>query len=88
MSCSICSNLENLFEARRIEYLSALCAPYYLVSKRFAAYKNVELERARNELEEHRSVCSFAFSVAAPFPEPFLLESPEKIETHVVEWSV
>jgi hypothetical protein len=82
--------LENLFEARRIEYFGALCASYYLVSKRFAAYKNVELERARNELEEHRSVCPFAFNAPAAFPEPFLLElkSHEELVSGLVEYSV
>jgi hypothetical protein len=30
------------------------------ISKKFAAYMNVEMERALNELEEHRSVCRTA----------------------------
>jgi hypothetical protein len=82
--------LENLFEARRIEYSGALRAPYYLVSKRFAAYKNVELERARNELEEHRSVCPFAFNTPDAFPEPFLLDVDrhEELGSGLIEYSV
>ena len=60
MGCPICSTLEQAFEAGQSEYINALCAPYHQVCKRFAAYKNVELERARIELEEHRMVCAIA----------------------------
>ena len=58
MGCPICSTLEKAFEAGQSEYIKALCAPYHQVCKRFAAYKNVELERARIELEEHRMMCA------------------------------
>jgi hypothetical protein len=57
MSCLRCQNLERALEIRQREYIEALASVYCRVSRKFAAYTSVELERARNELEEHRSVC-------------------------------
>jgi hypothetical protein len=66
MICLHCLNLEKALEARRSEYLEASSLAYYRVSKKFAAYMNVEMERARIELEEHRSICVFNPSGALP----------------------
>jgi hypothetical protein len=68
MNCAICTDLERAFEARRGEYIEALDAAIYRVSKKFAAYKNVDMERARNELEEHRSACALAARQSAMLP--------------------
>jgi hypothetical protein len=68
MRCLICRNLELAFEARRNEYIQASSLAYVLVSKKFAAYKNVEMERALIELQEHRAVCLFASSEVARSP--------------------
>lgn len=57
MSCLRCQDLERAIEVKQREYSEALASAYYRVSRRFAAYASVELERARNELEEHRWVC-------------------------------
>jgi len=38
-------------------YIQALSAAYYRVSTELAAYKNVDMERAKSDLEEHRLVC-------------------------------
>jgi hypothetical protein len=57
MSCLSCQNLERALEVRQSEYIEAIASPYYRFSRKFAAYRSVELERAKNELEEHRSVC-------------------------------
>ena len=57
MRCLLCRNLELAFEARRREYMEASSLAYYSVSKKFAAYMNVEMERALIELQEHRSIC-------------------------------
>jgi hypothetical protein len=62
MLCQYCRNLEQAFEVRRREYAEASTLATYSVSKKFAAYMNVEMERALIELEEHRSVCRFAVS--------------------------
>jgi hypothetical protein len=57
MGCSICRNLEQAFEAGLSEYIGARSSAGYQVSKRHAAEMNVDMERARYELEEHRLVC-------------------------------
>ena len=58
MSCPVCRDLERAFEASQSEYIEACEAAYYRVSKKLAASKNVDSERARNELEEHRLACA------------------------------
>jgi hypothetical protein len=58
----MCKDLERTFEARRSNYIAARSATYYRVSTELAAYKNVEMERAKSDLEEHRSVCVLAAS--------------------------
>lgn len=57
MSCLRCQDLERAVEVKQREYSESLASAYYRISRKFAAYASVELERARNELEEHRLVC-------------------------------
>lgn len=57
MSCLRCLDLERALDVWRSEYSEALASPYFRVSRKFAAYLSVELERAKNELEEHRLAC-------------------------------
>ena len=57
MSCITCANLERDYLDRLSEYIEARSSAGYRVSTRLAAQKNVEMERARYELEEHRSAC-------------------------------
>lgn len=57
MDCLICKELERVFESRLSDYIEARSAAYYRVTTEFAAYKNVDKERARSDLEEHRLVC-------------------------------
>jgi hypothetical protein len=57
MACLICKDLERTFELRRSQYIEARSAAYYRVSTELAAYKNVDMERAKSDLEEHRLVC-------------------------------
>jgi hypothetical protein len=73
MHCLLCESLELAFEARRSEYIEATSLANYRISKRFAAYKNVEMERARTEFEEHQSVCVLAVTASAPTPAAALL---------------
>lgn len=65
MDCPICRNLEQAFQAELSEYTEARSSACYQVSKRFAAKKNVDMERARYELEEHRLVCLIPVRVLA-----------------------
>jgi hypothetical protein len=68
MSCTICKGLEESCESRLSEYVKARAAAYYRVSTELAAYKNVEMERAKIELEEHRLVCVCASKSRQPGP--------------------
>ena len=63
MDCLICKDLERAFESRRSMYVEALSAAYYRVSTELAAHKNVDMERAKSDLEEHRLVCVSATKV-------------------------
>jgi hypothetical protein len=66
------------FEAKRNEYLESATEACYLVTKRFAAYLNVEMERARIELQDHRSICRFVVTDAASLPLTALLRRPQQ----------
>ena len=69
MDCSICRDLERTYEAGLGEYLEARASAIYGVSTKPAAFKNVEMERAKYDLEEHRFVCTVAIRVLALLPE-------------------
>ncbi len=58
-NCRTCKDLEEACESRQSEYVEARSGAYYRVSTELAAYKNVEMERAKSELEEHRLVCVY-----------------------------
>jgi hypothetical protein len=60
MLCVICKNLEQAFRAREHEYAVTRSSASYRVSTMFAANKNVDMERAKYELEEHQHGCAFA----------------------------
>jgi hypothetical protein len=57
MDCSICIALERAFESRRNKYIATRSAAFFRVSTQLAAQKNVDMERAKSDLEEHRLVC-------------------------------
>ena len=57
MDCLRCVDLEQAFEFRLSKYIEARFSAYYRVSTELAAKKNVDMERARNDLEEHRLIC-------------------------------
>jgi hypothetical protein len=64
-SCSECQNLNRVFESKRTEYLAARSAVLYRISTEFAARQQVDMERAKNDIEEHMSICSFATKLRA-----------------------
>ena len=70
MSCAICAYLERAYLAELNEYLEARSSAGYRVSTMGAAQKNVDMERARYELEEHRKVCLAAAGAPRIMPEP------------------
>ncbi len=69
MDCSICRDLKRAYEAGLSEYIEARSSACYQISKKLAAKKNVDMERARYELEEHRLVCASVVRVIALLPE-------------------
>ncbi|MGD0631244.1 MAG: hypothetical protein ABR987_18090 [Terracidiphilus sp.] len=68
MHCLLCRNLEQAFETRRSAFVEAGSLASFQVSSRFAAYLNVEMERALIELQEHRSNCRSAANETAGLP--------------------
>lgn len=68
MDCSICRDLARAFEATLSDYIEARSTACYKVSKRLAAKKNVDIERAKYELEEHRLICVSAVGAHALLP--------------------
>jgi hypothetical protein len=57
LMCSVCRDLERALESRNVECVKVLSGPYCRFSNRFMAYSNVEMERAKSDLEVHRSLC-------------------------------
>jgi len=57
MNCLKCKELSDAFEFRRNEFVEARSSAYYRVSTQLAAKRNVDMERARYDKEEHRAVC-------------------------------
>ena len=57
MDCLTCTNLEQALESRFSKYSEARSAPFYQVSTELAAKKKVDMERARNDMEEHQLTC-------------------------------
>lgn len=60
MNCLQCDHLIRMFQLRLAGYVKARTAPFYGVSTQLAAKKQVDMERASTDLDEHRLVCHFA----------------------------
>jgi hypothetical protein len=65
VGCSICTYLECAFKSRHGEYMTTCSEAFRRVSSKRMAYAAVEWERARSELEMHRTVCVSAVANAA-----------------------
>lgn len=57
MECPVCRDLERAYDVVCTEYSDARSSACYPIIRKFAAVKNVDMERARYELEEHRLLC-------------------------------
>jgi hypothetical protein len=57
MDCLECKNLKEAFESRLSKYIEARSDAFYRVSTELAAKRNVDMERAKNNFEEHQLVC-------------------------------
>ena len=67
MTCPICQSLERAYDAALSAYLEARSSASFSVCPKVAAHKNVEMQRTKYELEEHRLVCVLAGRTVA-FP--------------------
>jgi hypothetical protein len=67
--CPICRDLERALELGLSEYIEARSSASFRVCTEFAAEKNVDMERARSALVEHRLVCVTAVRVLARLPQ-------------------
>jgi hypothetical protein len=54
----VCRNLYRIVDRARAEYADARSAVFYTISTEIAAKRQVDMERAKTDLREHRSVCS------------------------------
>jgi hypothetical protein len=57
MDCPRCMVLEQALECKLSKYTAARSAAVFRVSTQLAAWKMVDMERARNDLEEHQLTC-------------------------------
>jgi hypothetical protein len=57
MDCSVCWTLKRTYESAASEYMEARSSAWFRMCMDVAARKNVEMERARYEFEEHHRVC-------------------------------
>ena len=62
-NCLECENLNRVYESRLTRYLAARSAVLYRISTEFAAKQQVDMERAKNDVEEHLLTCPFAARV-------------------------
>lgn len=60
MTCSLCRNLNQALEHRLSDFNGALSSAVPRMSDQMVAKRNVELQRARYELEEHQRDCALA----------------------------
>jgi len=59
MNCLECKDLDRAFQSRLAKYIEARTAAFYRVSTELAAKKNVDMERAKTDLQEHQSACRY-----------------------------
>jgi hypothetical protein len=60
MNCSECDHLNRVFESRLAGDVKARADPFFQVSSALAARKQVDMERAKSDVEEHQLGCHSA----------------------------
>lgn len=60
MDCLECKDLDRALKLTLASYMTARSAPFYRICTDIAAKKEVDMERAKTDLQEHRLVCPFA----------------------------
>jgi hypothetical protein len=59
-----CAALDRTFKAAFAKYIEARSSALFRVSSEFAAMKQVDMERVKASIQEHKLVCPFAGEVA------------------------
>lgn len=60
MACLQCKDLERYFDEMQARYEAARTSAYYRVCTELGAKREVDMERAKSALDEHREVCATA----------------------------
>jgi hypothetical protein len=70
MECVKCRELRQTLEFKLGKYIEARASAYYRVSTELAAHKIVDMERSRDDLEEHQFACVSVVHSQATFGPP------------------
>lgn len=73
MDCLECNDLQRYFDEMQVRYVVARTSAYYRVCTELSAKREVDMERAKSALAEHREVCAMAVA-----EQPWTL-SPERL---------
>jgi hypothetical protein len=65
MDCLLCKDLDRVLTSTLDGYMAARSSAFYRVCTELAAKKEVDMERAKTALEEHRLVCPFVVMAGA-----------------------
>jgi hypothetical protein len=67
----MCQDFERALEDRTSEYHEACSNNLYrYISSRFVAFRDIEMDRAKSDLQMHRSVCATVLADADHLPIP------------------
>lgn len=61
--CPQCRELDRVFRFKLTKYVESCSSAFYRVTKEFAAKNQVDMERAKNDMEEHLLICTHAAKV-------------------------
>jgi len=82
MGCAMCRELKRVFDIKLTQYVEACASAYYRVSTQLAASRNVDMERAKNDWEEHQMVCEWVLhshDLSGPSVQCTALETKEAV---------
>ena len=63
MNCLECASLDRTLKAALARYTEARSSAFFRVSTEFAAMNQVDMERAKTSIQEHKLACPFAAQV-------------------------
>ena len=60
MNCLECAALDRILKAALARYVEARSSAFFQVSTEFAAMNQVDMERAKTSIQDHKLACRFA----------------------------